>query len=536
MRRTERSTSNFQRPTSKEEPSPCPLPAYRERVRHAGINVVLVGFLVSLAVLIGLVALLMREKKGGSAASAQPLMVYCAAGLREPMQAVADEYQKEFGVEVRCSFGASQAELVTLERAGNGDLYLPADESYIEIARGKALVDAVMPVAVMRPVLGVRKGNPKGIKLLDDVLKGDVKLGQANPDAAAIGKVTRDALMKAGKWEAIKAKTVVFTGTVNEVANAIKVGSIDCGFVWDALVKQYPDLEGVEISQLKDVKSSVAVVVLKTSKQGVEARKLARYLSARDRGLKQFQRFGFTTVEGDAWSLRPELKLMSGAMLRPAIEETIAGFERREGVSVTRVYNGCGILVAAMRAGERPDAYFACDQSFMQQVNDLFLDATDVSQNQLVILVHKGNPRGIHGLKDLAQKDLKVGVGHEKQCALGVLTKETLVQSRQYEPVMKNVKVQSPTGDFLVNQLRTGSLDAVIAYVSNAAASGDKLEAIRIDIPCAIATQPIAVGKESSQKQLAGRLLEAIKSAESKERFLENGFYWKSEDSRVGRR
>jgi ABC-type molybdate transport system substrate-binding protein len=89
------------------------------------------------------------------------------------------------------------------------------------------------------------------------------------------------------------------------------------------------------------------------------------------------------------------------------------------------------------------------------------------------------------------------------------------------------VKVQSPTGDFLVNQLRTGSLDAVIAYISNATASGDKLEAIRIDIPCAIATQPIAVGKESANKQLAGRLLETIKSAESKERFLENGFYWK---------
>ncbi|HEV8290541.1 MAG TPA: molybdate ABC transporter substrate-binding protein, partial [Tepidisphaeraceae bacterium] len=289
-------------------------------------------FLVSVAVLVGLIALLMH-KPAQTSQTRQPLTVYCAAGLREPMQAVADEYQKEFGVEVRCSFGASQAELVTLERAGNGDLYLPADESYVEIARQKGLVDVTMPIAVMRPVLGVRKGNPKGIKSLDDVLKKDVKLGQANPDAAAIGKVCRDALTKIGKWEAIKAKTVVFTGTVNEVANAIKVGSIDCGFVWDALVKQYPDLEGMEIGELKDIKSQVAVVVLKTSKQGVEARTLARYLSARDRGLKQFGRFGFTTVEGDAWSLRPQLKLMSGAMLRPAIEETIADFERLEGVS-----------------------------------------------------------------------------------------------------------------------------------------------------------------------------------------------------------
>jgi molybdate transport system substrate-binding protein len=109
-----------------------------------------------------------------------------------------------------------------------------------------------------------------------------------------------------------------------------------------------------------------------------------------------------------------------------------------------------------------------------------------------------------------------------------VLTKETLLQSKQYEPVMKNVVVQSPTGDFLVNQLRTGSLDAVIAYISNATASGDKLEAIRIDIPCALATQPFAVGRESANKQLAARLLEAIESGESKDRFVENGFYWKS--------
>src|SRR5689334_24212887 len=98
--------------------------------RDARATVITVAFLVSLAVLIGLVVLLMRERKGEAKGSSQPLMVYCAAGLREPMQAVADQYQKEFGVEVRCSFGASQAELVTLERAGNGDLYLPADESY----------------------------------------------------------------------------------------------------------------------------------------------------------------------------------------------------------------------------------------------------------------------------------------------------------------------------------------------------------------------------------------------------------------------
>ena len=80
-------------------------------------------------------------------------------------------------------------------------------------------------------------------------------------------------------------------------------------------------------------------------------------------------------------------------VLRPAVEKTFAEFERREGVTLLTKYNGCGILVADMRAGEHPDAYFACDKSFMDQVSDLFIDAADVSTNRLVILVKKGNPR-----------------------------------------------------------------------------------------------------------------------------------------------
>ncbi len=79
----------------------------------------------------------------------------------------------------------------------------------------------------------------------------------------------------------------------------------------------------------------------------------------------------------------------------------------------------------------------------------------------------------------------------------------------------------------LVNQLRTGSLDAVIAYISNATNSGDQLEAMTIDIPCAIATQPIAVSRQSPNKQIASRLMAAIESDDSRQLFLANGFGWK---------
>jgi len=495
------------------------------RLFHSGrINGAWLAFLGSIVVLGLLIAMLAWP--AGSEPSKTPLLVYCAAGLMTSVTAIAKEYEAESGVPIHLNFGGSQTLLAEFEINKRGDLYLPADNSYLGMARKKDLIAEVIPLASMNVMLAVKKGNPKGIKVLDDLLKEGVKLSQTNPDAAAVGKLTREKMEKLGRWEELKKHTTVFKGTVNDVAADIKIGSVDAGFVWDVFLIQYPDLEKIPIPELDGVSAKMSVAVLKSSANATAALRFARYLSARDKGLKEFERNGFKPLSGDTWTGTPELRLMSGAMLRPAIEETIIAFEQREGCRVTRVYNGCGILVAQMKSGQHPDAYFACDSTFMTQVSDLFLDSTEISTNQLVIIVKKGNPRNIHGLKDLGQANLKIGVGHEQQCALGALTKNMLETAGRYNVVAKNVKVQSPTGDMLVNQLRTGSLDAVIAYASNMTHNKDELEAIGIDIDCATATQPYAVGKESGNAQLALRLLDAIKSGASKERFVKNGFHW----------
>jgi ABC-type molybdate transport system substrate-binding protein len=352
-------------------------------------------------------------------------------------------------------------------------------------------------------------------------------VAQASPDAAAIGKLTREKLTASGDWEKLHAKTTVYKTTVNEVAGDVKVGSVDAGIVFDAVLHDYPALEAVQIPELADVEARVNVTLLKSSGQRKQALHLARYLAARDKGLTRYREFGFEPVEGDAWSEKPEITLYAGSMLRPAIEATITAFEEREGVRVTRVYNGCGILVAQMKAGQVPDAYFACDSEFMNQVSGLFPQPLDVSQNELVIMVKKGNPLGIRSLSDLTKPGLRVGIGHEKQCAMGWLTQRTLKEGGLQEEVMKNVVVQTPTGDMLVNQMRSGSLDAAVAYISNAAGATEDLDAIRIyGIPCSVATQPFAVAKDSTNKQLASRLLAAIRAEESRQRFTSEGFRW----------
>lgn len=488
---------------------------------HAGL-----GFAASLGFLAYFAARLVSP--AGDPAGAEEILVHCGAGLRLPVERAAEGYEREGGVRVRLQYGGSQSLLAGIEASRVGDLFIPGDDPYLQKGREKGLVAEVVPLARLRVVLAVRRGNPKGIRRLEDLFRADVRLAWPNPEAAAAGRKAQEALGGSGRAQELKRRAVVLKPTVGEVANDILVGTVDAGFVWDATVAQYKgELEAVGLSELEGAEASVSAGVLSGSGHPAAALRFARYLAAPGKGREEFARAGFHPVEGDAWAEVPELLLYGGAMLRPAIEGTIRAFEAREGVRVTRVYNGCGILVAQMRAADRPDLYFACDDSFMEMVKDLFFEPREVSINQLVIAVPKGNPRGIRTLRDLGKPGLRVGVGHEKQCALGALTKETLVSERLYGEVMKNVVVQAPAGDLLINQLKTGTLDAVVAYVSNAAGSGDVLEAVPVNVPCALATQPVAVGRSTRYRRLAERLVEALLSPESRRRFEENGFRWK---------
>lgn len=460
----------------------------------------------------------------------RPLVLYCAAGVNPPVAEVVKDYQDQLGVTVSVQYGGSGTLLSNLRVAQTGDLYLAADASYIQIAREQGLIAETIPLATQRPVIASAQGNPKRIHSTKDLLRADVRIALGNPDAASIGKQTEAAMSKAGLWESLKQAVQsrgVFKPTVNDIANDVKIGTVDAGVVWDAVARQYPELEIVApLTEDAGFVMEITVAVLRSSRQPTEALQFARYLSARDKGLEVFKRHHYAVVEGDVWAKEPALLLFSGGVNRPAIEDTLNAFEKREGCKLTRVYNGCGILVAQMKAGERPDAYFACDVSFMHQVQDLFFDPVNVSGTDILIAVPKGNPRGIASLQDLTKKGLKLGVANAKQSALGALTERMLEDAGLLPGVMANVRSQTPTADLLVNQLRAGGLDAVIVYEANISQVRERLDIVRLDLPSAKAVQPFAVARDSRHKHLAQRLLDALASAESQEKYKKAGFQW----------
>ena len=239
---------------------------------------------------------------------ARRLLVYCAAGAKNPVAEVAARYEEEYDVRIELQYGGSGRLLSNLRVARTGDLYLAADTSYIRIAREQGLIEETVPLAKQKPVIAVRKGNPAGIRGVDDLLSEDVRISLADPRAASIGKQTMLLLKSIGKHEAVEQAATergVFKPTVNEVANDVKLGAATAGITWDTTVNQYPDLESVPIAGSEDFLETVTVAVLSWTEKPTAALTFARYLGARDRGLEVFSEMGFPPVEGDLWEETP---------------------------------------------------------------------------------------------------------------------------------------------------------------------------------------------------------------------------------------
>ncbi len=489
----------------------------------------------TLVVIIGLVAFMARDAASldglgsadhNSSSKARAIEFYCAAGMSKPMDEIIRAYQKDFPRrKVEVSYSGSGTLLTKIRAQKSGDLYLAADTSYVQIAQEKGVAEESIPVARLWPVIVVKNGNPKKILKVDDLMREDVRVNLGNPEAASVGKKTKNLMEGLGKWESLKKAVDTrgnFKPTVNEIANDVKIDAADAAIVWNSIASQYPELESVDIEGAP--RGTVTICVLKFAALPHETLHFARYICAADQGLRIFRKHGFEAVDGDVWEGRPNIVYFAGGLNRHAAEPIISAFEKREGCTVETAWMGCGLLVSKMKGGETPDVYHTCDASFHVMVEDRFGQLVNISQTDIVILVPKDNPKNIKSLRDLTKPGMKVGIGDPEKTAMGKLTVDLLKDEGVYDEIKPNIGNPFPEAPMVVGQVTQGALDAGLVYVANAHAQRDKVRMIKIDNPLSSATQTYAISKTSKHKHLMQRLLNRLRSSAGQENFINAGF------------
>lgn len=211
---------------------------------------------------------------------ARRILVFCAGGLRKPVEALSKDFEAQQGVSVEISYDGSNTLLSQIKLNRKGDIYIAGDAGYIETAQKDSLVKESVRLCWFVPVIIVKKGNPLKVKTLADLTKTGVKIGQADAKTAAVGRVMPRILSLNGVDSAAWSKNVVLVTTmVNELAVAVKLGSIDAAVVWSAIASNYKDVaDQVLVPFEKNIIPEAGAAVLRFSKDSDAASRYLQFL------------------------------------------------------------------------------------------------------------------------------------------------------------------------------------------------------------------------------------------------------------------
>lgn len=487
-----------------------------------------------LGILVGALWLLQRSATQDH--YAEHLVLYCAAGIRQPIEAIIADYQEYYEqthgrrVHIEVQYGGSGTLLSQLRVVRNADLYLAGDESYLHRGREQGVVAEIIPLAFMRPVIALADGKEGSIQSLQDLIDGDHRYGIGTPDGPAIGQATKNALERMGHWPAFERNAAVTKPTVSDLAMDVQLGAVDAAIVFDTVARQF-GLAYVSDPELDAEEVQVAIGVTSMTGQPTAALHFARFAGASGRGLPRFEENHFSVVEGDRWADTPEVTVFSGGVNRRALEPILEAFQEREGVRINTVYGGCGALNAQLEAIRDqdpdlgfPDGYLLCDVYYLDPVGDWFERGSTVSSTRIVIVTAKDNPHGIESLEDLAKPGVRIVVGHPTHCTIGALTERLFRVKGVYDDIAPNIVERQPSSGMMVPPVVAGSADASLAYYTDTIPERDRLHVVRIDSEYAHAVQPFTVAYTSHNKRLMHRLYETI--GQSQEIYDELGFGW----------
>ncbi len=230
--------------------------------------------------------------------------IAAASDLKFALDEIVATYASETGGIVKTVYGSSGNFRQQIAQGAPFQLFLSADESYVHalVNEGRTMDTgtpyAIGRIAIFAPHGSTLKPDPTLKSLSDSLAQGQLqKLAIANPEHAPYGRAAKEALLKAGLWEAVQPK-LVLGENVSQTAQFAATAGIQGGiFAYSlALSPQVAALGTYAlIPESAHQPLRQRMVLLKNA--GAEAQRFYRFLQ-QPTARAIFKRFGFALPGG----------------------------------------------------------------------------------------------------------------------------------------------------------------------------------------------------------------------------------------------
>jgi len=235
-----------------------------------------------------------RDGAKDATSAADTLLLYCGAGIQLPAAELADTFARMHNIKIETDYAGSELLISRIKLNRRGDLYMPGDKYYIDLAAEEGLVVGGKTICYFVPTILVQKGNPMGIIGLRDLVKPGISLGLGDPRACAIGRKSRKIFAKNNiPWSEVEKNLRYQSLTVNELGGQIQTGSLDAVIIWDAVANYYADhAQMVTIPLEQNIISTVEMGILKFTQNRELAQKFVEF-AASERGQAIFKKHNY---------------------------------------------------------------------------------------------------------------------------------------------------------------------------------------------------------------------------------------------------
>jgi len=238
-----------------------------------------------------------------AAGQEKAINVAAAADLSSALKEIGANFEKQKGIEVKLSFGASGALTQQIENGAPFDVFLSADMGYPQklISENHATSATLYRYAVGKLVLWSLPDSPLNFERdgMNAILDPSVqKIAIGNPEHAPYGRAAVAALKHAGLYEKVSAR-LVMGENIAQAAQFVESGNAQVGFVALAHAMA-PEMQGKGKYWLVPADSypplDQGVIVISNAAHAKEAGEFVQFIKSKETAAI-LQRYGFTLPE-----------------------------------------------------------------------------------------------------------------------------------------------------------------------------------------------------------------------------------------------
>jgi molybdate transport system substrate-binding protein len=235
-----------------------------------------------------------------AAAQSRDVLVFAAASLKNALDQVAADWQRETGKKVVISYAASNTLIKQIEQGAPAEIFVSADLDWMDYGQQKNLIkpDSRSNLLGNRLVLIAPKDSTATANLQPGVdiaalLKGG-RLAMGNVDAVPAGKYAKASLEKLGAWDGVKDK-IAQTDNVRAALLLVSRGEAPLGIVYQTDAAADPSVRIVGTFPENTHPPIIYPIALTKDSANADAQAFLNYIrSSATRAT--FERQGFTVL------------------------------------------------------------------------------------------------------------------------------------------------------------------------------------------------------------------------------------------------